>query len=151
MQTDIEVVRGTTNTLKITVTDSSGELYNLDANEKMLFGVKKNHTDSTYIFIKTIETCENGIYTVSLRPEDTELCDCCKYYYDVAIQSGDDFYNVIEASVFHVKKNITKWGCDTGANHPNINPDISQIYVVLDSDGYVLKDSDGYVLCVRGE
>lgn len=142
MQTDIEVVRGTTNTLKITVTDSSGELYNLDANEKMLFGVKKNHTDSTYILIKTIETCENGVYTVSLRPEDTELCDCCKYYYDVAIQSGDDFYNVIEASVFHVKKNITCWGCDTSTT--------AQLQVIVDSEGYMLKDSNDYVLRVKG-
>lgn len=111
MQMDIEVVRGTTNTFEITITDSSGELYNLGTNEKLLFGVKKNHTDSTYIFVKTVKIGENGIYTVIIHPEDTNKCECCKHYFDVAVQSGDNFFNVIEASVFFVKKNITCWGC----------------------------------------
>lgn len=112
MKTDVEIVRGTTNTFQITVTNAFGQLYELGANEKLLFGVKKNHTDSTYIFVKTVKVGKNGVYTVTLHPEDTEKCDCCKYFYDVSIQSGDNFFNIIEASCFHVKKNITKWGCD---------------------------------------
>lgn len=111
MQTDVEVVRGTTNTFQITVTNANGELYTLGTNEKLLFGVKKNHTDKNYVFVKTVRVGENGVYTVTLHPEDTDLCDCRKYYYDVAIQSGNNFFNIIEASFFHVKKNITCWGC----------------------------------------
>lgn len=111
MRTDVEIVRGTTNTFEITVTNAFGELYNLGTNEKLLFGVKKHHTDTEYIFVKTVLVGENGVYTVTLHPEDTEMCDCCRYYYDVAIQSGDNFFNIIEASIFHVKKNITCRGC----------------------------------------
>ena len=111
MRTDVEIVRGTTNTFEITVTNAFGELYNLGTNEKLLFGVKKEHTDKEYIFVKTVKVGENGVYTVTLHPEDTELCSCCRYYYDVAIQSGDNFFNVIEASIFHIKENITCWGC----------------------------------------
>lgn len=111
MRTDVEIIRGTTNTFEITVTNAFGELYNLGSNEKLLFGVKKEHTDTEYIFVKTVRTGENGVYTVTLYPEDTEKCDCCRHYYDVAIQSGDNFYNIIEASSFSVEPNITCWGC----------------------------------------
>jgi len=111
VKNDVEIIRGTTNTFEITVTNAHGELYNLAANEKLLFGIKKNYIDPEYIFVKSVSVGENGVYTVTLHPEDTEMCDCCKYFYDVAIQSGDEFFNVIEASSFTVKKNITSWGC----------------------------------------
>lgn len=111
MKNDIEIIRGTTNTFEITVTNAHGELYNLTSNEQLLFGIKKNYTDTEYIFVKAVKVGENGVYSVTLRPEDTKMCDCCKYFYDVAIQSGTDFYNVIEASNFTIKKNITSWGC----------------------------------------
>lgn len=113
MQTDVEIVRGTTNTFEITLTNANGEPYILGSGEKLLFGVKKNHSDKEYIFVKTVRNCDddNGKYTVTIHPEDTELCECCKYYYDVAVQSGDNFFNVIEASFFHIRKNITCRGC----------------------------------------
>lgn len=112
MRNDVEIVRGTTNTFEITVTNANGEPYILGSGEKLLFGVKKNHTDGRYIFVKTIRLCDKpGVYSVTINPEDTEICDCCKYFYDVAVQSGDNFFNIIEASFFHVKKNITCWGC----------------------------------------
>lgn len=111
MQKDIEIIRGTTNTFEIAVTTPDGNMYELKQDEKLLFGVKKKHTDSTYIFVKTVKIGKNGVYTVTIHPEDTEKCDCNKYYYDVAIQSGSDFFNIIEASTFHIKKNITCWGC----------------------------------------
>lgn len=111
LKTDVEIVRGTTNTFEITVTNAFGELYELGTNEKLLFGVKRNHDDTEYIFVKTVKIGNNGVYTVVVHPEDTEKCDCCKYFFDVSIQSGNNFYNIIEASSFHIKKNITKWGC----------------------------------------
>lgn len=114
MRNDVEIVRGTTNTFEITVTNANGEPYILGTNEKLLFGVKKNHTDSEYIFVKTVLQCDkdrDGVYIVTVHPEDTEKCECNKYFYDVAVQSGDNFFNVIEASFFRVNKNITCRGC----------------------------------------
>jgi hypothetical protein len=73
--------------------------------------VKKKHTDTDYVFVKGVKVGKDGVYTVNINPEDTEECDCCRYYYDVAVQSGENFYNVIEASVFDICKNITCWGC----------------------------------------
>ena len=111
MKTDVEIIRGTTNTFDITVTNAFGELYELGASEQLLFGVKRNYDDKEYIFVKSVRIGSNGVYSVVINPEDTEQCDCCRYYYDVSIQSGDNFFNVIETSSFHICKNITKRGC----------------------------------------
>lgn len=111
MKADIKVIRGTSNTFRITVADADGNLYNLGTGEKLIFGVKRSHEDTECIILKTATTGENGTYTITLDPSDTELCECCRYVYDVAIQSGDDYYSVIETSVFEVKKNVTNWGC----------------------------------------
>ncbi len=112
MKTDIEIVRGTTNTFEILVKDALDVPYVLSTNEKLLFGVKKNPKDSEYIFVKTVTVGENGVYTVVVKPEDTENCDYGRYFYDVGIQSESNYFNVIEASIFHIKENITYWGCD---------------------------------------
>lgn len=109
-KTDVSIIRGTTNTFNITVTDSNGDLYTIESGEKLLFGVKKKHTDEEYLIIKTITIADNGVYEVDIDPSDTESLDCGRYFYDVAIQSGNAFYNVIKESVFEICNNITKWG-----------------------------------------
>lgn len=111
MRTDVKVVRGTTNTFKITVTDAAGDPYILPDGGKLLFGVKKRVEDESYIFVKSVTSGESGVYTITLDPCDTELCECCDYIYDVGAQVGVDFYSVIPASTFTVCKNVTKWGC----------------------------------------
>ncbi len=111
MKNDIEIVRGTTNTFQIVVTDSLGQPYELKSGEKLLFGVKKSHNDESYIFVKVVTDGIIGVYNVTIDPCDTVDLTCDKYLYDVAIQSGTAFYNVIEASNFILNKNVTKWGC----------------------------------------
>lgn len=110
---NVEIVRGTTNVFEITVKDAYGEPYNLREGEQLLFGLKKAYTDKEYVFVKTITATSDrdGVYTVIIVPEDTAKCECCRYHYDVAVQSGEDFYNIIENSVMYINKNITKWGC----------------------------------------
>ena len=111
MKSDIAVIRGTTNVFEITVTDASGNLYNLSDDEKLLFGVKRSADDEVYTLIKTGVKSAGGVYTITISPADTESLECAAYLYDVAIQSGNDFYNVIEASKFRLNRNVTKWGC----------------------------------------
>lgn len=111
MKTDIEIIRGTTNVLDITVTDASGNLYDVSNGEKLLFGVKRKADDEKYLLIKAADSSQNGVYEIKICPGDTEGLECGRYLYDVAIQSGDEFFNVIEASAFTICKNVTKWGC----------------------------------------
>lgn len=108
----VEIVRGTTNVIQITVTDGDGNLRTLSSGEAILFGVKEKLTDENYIFVRAATAQDIGVYTVELLKEDTADRNVGTYYYDVGLQSGDDFYNIIEVSPFVITANVTKWGCN---------------------------------------
>lgn len=107
----IEIVRGTTNTFEITITDSSGAPYNLGSGEKVVFGIKRKAEHEEVVFAKIGEIVYEGLYKVVIVPEDTENLPSGNYYYDVAIESGENFFNVIEPSPFNIVANITSRGC----------------------------------------
>ena len=111
MWNKIEIVRGTTVIIQIDVLDAEGNPYELQDGEKLIFGVKRKTADSADIIVKTASVSQDGAYTVTLIPEDTCELPCDKYVYDVGLQSGNDFYNVIESSPFVICGNVTKWGC----------------------------------------
>ena len=106
---DISIVRGTTNTLNVTLKDPDGGAYVLADGEVLRFGVKCSHADREYLIRKDLTSADykNGVYPVTLRPEDTASLPCCGYCYDVGVQSGEDYYNVIECSTLTVARNIT--------------------------------------------
>jgi len=107
----IEIVRGTTNMIHIDVLDANGNPYTLQDGEKLIFGVKRNVTDADELIVKTASVAEGGGYVVNLAPDDTDDLTVGKYVYDVGLQSGDCFYNVIKANSFVIAGNVTKWGC----------------------------------------
>lgn len=110
MAQKIEIVRGTTNTFQIAVTDAEGREYALVSGEKVVFGIKKNPEDDEAIFVKTITKGIDGIYVATIEASDTEDLDPGKYFYDVGLRSGDKYYNIIEPSTFMILPNITRWG-----------------------------------------
>ena len=113
MTQKIEIVRGTTNTIQITLTDGDGNLRSLSSGEAILFGVKEKLTDSAYVFVRAATVKDLGVYTVELLKEDTAERKCGTYYYDVGLQSGDDFFNIVETSPFVIAPNVTRWGCNS--------------------------------------
>ena len=107
----IKIVRGTTNGFSVTVTDEDGEAYELQSGEFIRFGVKQTPTDTSYILTKTItEADTNGDYVFTLTPTDTISLAFGSYWYDIGLQSGTDYFNIIPASPFEVTSNVTKWG-----------------------------------------
>lgn len=112
MVNKISIVRGTTNVFNITVTDETSAIYQLTAGEKVVFGVKRDTDDDTFVFLKTADfDADEGVYVVTLTPEDTELCMCESFVYDVALESSGNFFNIIEPSPFIIKPNVTSRGC----------------------------------------
>ena len=111
MAQKIEIVRGTTNTLQISILDANGAPYNLGSGEKVVFGIKRKQEHEEVIFAKVGEILYEGFYKVVIVPEDTENLPSGNYYYDVAIESGEAFFNVIEPSPFIIVPNITSRGC----------------------------------------
>ena len=103
----IEVVRGTTNTFEISVIDSSGGAYALGSGERIFFGIKRKPEDKELIFKKVAEVKGEGLFSVKILPEDTESLNFGQYFYDVGLQQGADYHNIIEPNPFIVLANIT--------------------------------------------
>lgn len=112
MKQPLSMIRGTTQSISIAIKASDGTDYVLSDGEILRFGVKKRYdtTGSAYLIEKEL-TAENangsGAYVLTLVPSDTEPLDFGTYYYDVGLQSGNNYYNVIECSKFHIDYNIT--------------------------------------------
>lgn len=109
----IEVVRGTSNGYTLFIADDSGVGYTLEEGERLLLGVKEEPKDTDLLILKVITECTDGICTVGFAPADTIGLKYGRYVYDVGLESGEDYYNVIEASPFVVHPNVTKWGDGT--------------------------------------
>lgn len=116
MKQDLNIIRCTNTTLKITVTDANGDLFDIgatgDSGYRIIFGVKKDVEDEKYLFTRATTVSAYGVYKLEIFPVDTENLKCGKYIYDVGMETpSGDFLNVIEASEFCLCKNVTKKGC----------------------------------------
>lgn len=116
MDNTIQILRGESVTLNIGLTDTDGNVYFLQAGEILRFGVKLQHHETEYRILKelTADDAKSGVYPVTLLPADTQNMRG-KYYYDVGVQNGDNYYLVIEKSTFEVQDAITKWEAPDGA------------------------------------
>ncbi len=109
---DIEIIRGTSNNIRVTLRNKkTGGIYNPQPGDTAVFGVKKMLNAAGFVLVKRAEVEEDGTALFMLRPEDTAALCCDKYYYDVGLETGDDFYNVIPATPFRITSNITSRGC----------------------------------------
>lgn len=108
----LEIVRGTTKNLFITITDNSGEYYTLQNGDKIIFGIKSHYTNSNYDIYKIADISnkqgENN-YLISLSPADTINLEAGRYYYDVGLQTADgDYYMIIECDICCIKPAVTQ-------------------------------------------
>ena len=104
------MIRGTTQVFNISVTDANGSPYMLGSGEFLLFGVKAKPEDNEYVVLKPVYSGADGVYTVNIAPEDTINVPYNRYVYDVGVQSGNNYYNIIPTSGFAILPNVTKWG-----------------------------------------
>ena len=109
----IEIVRCTSNVLQINVTDANGAAYTLGDGESVVFGVKKEATDTELLIVKTAASVGDGVFMVALHPDDTENLAAGRYWYDVGVEKGADYFNVIELSPVVLVQNVTCSGCVT--------------------------------------
>lgn len=111
MKQPISMIRGTTQPINIIVRDPAGAIYQLTDGEVLRFGMKKKPEDpESECLVKkelTIEHLDGDFYVLTLLPSDTKDLPFGTYYYDVGLQSGNNYYNVIECSEFKIGYNIT--------------------------------------------
>jgi hypothetical protein len=107
----LDMVRGDTLPLALTVTDRNGGLYTATSAEKILFGLKRDKKDDACIFTRqAVGTGEKGQYTITLYPEDTENLEPGVYSYDVGLYSGETSFHIIWPSDFTIEANVTGRG-----------------------------------------
>lgn len=107
---DLNIIRGTTNIFSLTIEDENGELYTLNDDEKIIFGVKSNAENSDYDIVKALTYADvvDGAYAIRLSPEDTQELPFGQYFYDVGLQTADgDYYMIIPCKRFCICKAVT--------------------------------------------
>lgn len=110
MKQPISMIRGTTQTIEIKVYGPDGLPYIISGDEVLRFGVKRNPEDNEYLIEKelTAANLDGDVYVTILVPNDTKGLEFGNYYYDVGLQVGENYYNVIECSDFEIGYNITE-------------------------------------------
>jgi len=103
----IKLIKGTTCSFEINVTDANGDHYELQEGEIIRFGVKRNFNSTECLILKEITNAVEGKYIVNFVPADTANLEAGKYFYDVGLQSGTDYYNVIPVDVFLIENCVT--------------------------------------------
>ena len=111
MGEEMSVVRGTTNSFSVTVTDDEGNEYTPEVDQVLVFGLKRNKLDENRVLVKKITRRTSGEHYLEISPEDTKDLEPGNYYYDIGMQQGKSvFYNIVEASVFEIRPNVTMLG-----------------------------------------
>ena len=112
MTQKLEIVRGTNCSFGVMVTNADGTPFALSENQALVFALKKNPNDVERLFTKKItNSIDAGTFYLELFPYETLELLPGKYYYDVGLQHGTgNFFNIIEASEFLIKPNISELG-----------------------------------------
>lgn len=103
---NITMVRGDTLSFNVEVTDSDGEIIEVDS---AYFTCKKISTDDSNIFKKAlgagITQNEDGI-TVRVAPEDTRNVNAGQYFYDMQLGVGEDIFTILKG-VLEIEQDVS--------------------------------------------
>jgi hypothetical protein len=111
----ISIIRGSSKTLKLTVTDENDAVVNLTG-ATIYFSVKVGERDPQPLFQKSslnpaqaeITTPREGVALIYLQPSDTQSLDPHEYVFDVwTVLANGKRYPVVKPSVFEVKPGVS--------------------------------------------
>lgn len=100
---DIELTRGDTARLTVSLTDSQKQPYAVKEDDILTLTVKKDYKDVEPLIEKKIK----GETSFHIKPEDTAGLDFATYKYDVQITTADgDNYTVIDDKKFKIANEV---------------------------------------------
>ena len=104
---DLKAYQKSTFTQSLILKNEDEENITLSEGEKIIFGVK-SHYSGDYIIKKVLTEDDNGVYHISISPEELNITPQ-RYYYDVSIQTlSGSFEKIIPKSVFDVLESETE-------------------------------------------
>lgn len=100
----IYLTRGDTAYLEISITDETGNAYELSDGDKIIFRMKQSTNDKNLILEKEFNT---EILRLELKPEDTMSLKFGKYRYEVELVTGaGEHFTVIENSELEITSEL---------------------------------------------
>lgn len=100
----IELTRGDTARLAVTVTNDDGEDYEVQSTDTLALTIKKKVKDSEALVSKIII----GSNVFHIEPRDTDGLSFGDYVYDVQLTTAEgDVYTVITPSPFKITEEVT--------------------------------------------
>ena len=104
---DLKACQKATFTQSLILKNEDEENITLSEGEKIIFGVK-SHYSGDYIIKKVLTESDNGVYHISISPEELNITPQ-RYYYDVSIQTlSGSFEKIIPKSNFDVLESETE-------------------------------------------
>lgn len=101
---DIYLTRGDSARLQIAITNDSGEPYEVQEGDEVLFTVKKTVADAMALIQKTMT--EEG--EILIQPADTEGLAFGRYVYDCQLKTAaGDVYTFIPPSLFKLTEEVS--------------------------------------------
>lgn|GEM_PF-1597924 len=89
--------------------EDDGEQFVFTTGDILRFGVKKRYLDSKCLIVKTAQISEpSNTVSFYLSPDDTVNLAIGDYYYDIGLERGTEYYDVIKCSAFTVLPNVTR-------------------------------------------
>ena len=105
---NISMIRGDTETIKISCKDVQGVGVPLEDGDTLYFTVKSSVGTEEKEMQKVITEFPDGIGYINISPDDTKFMSFRSYYYDIQLTRADrTVKTIIPPSIFTVKGEVT--------------------------------------------
>lgn len=106
--TDLHMIRGDTEAIKVSCINERGETITLGSGDTIYFTVKKSTDTETKLLQKIVTTFSEGTALINIMPEDTKPFKPGVYYYDIQLnRSNGQVKTIIPPSKFVVEPEVT--------------------------------------------
>lgn len=106
--TDISMVRGDTETIRVKMLDDDGNKVPLGEGDKVYFTVKSTLSTKDVEIQKVIESFVEGEAIINITPEDTKDLKFRGYYYDIQLnRSNGQIKTIIPTSKLNIRSEVT--------------------------------------------
>lgn len=106
--TNLEMIRGDTEVLVVSCTNSEGDPIDFEAGDRIYFTVKEDTTTEIIIFQKIITEFTDGKAIITILPEDTKSLEFKNYMYDIQLTKADGTVTtIVPVSFFTIRGEVT--------------------------------------------